>query len=422
MQKKLSNILPSGKAWLGIMAMALTVCFTACDKDDDDDVVPANEVPKSEDRILFSTTVTNPSGDSGSGYLQAVGKLEGGVNYTNSNALPLGFGSYPCVCKSGNIYVFPDYMGGTEMKLKRYILNDENKLELKGSMPLPANSSAAIVVEANDEKAYVCCQSLNLIITFNPKTMKEISRIDLTSLSNEGVSAYPGALYIRDGILYVGLEQYNAQWMPAENALEMALYNVADDKFIKKIRNTSLKLCGPTRPIDNQSIFEDEKGDIYINCTGSFGYIPTLNSGMARIRKGETEFDETYKFSFATTKVSGLSCDYVNVLLMCRYVGNGKMYAYGYAYALDPTNTNTYLARIGVPVLIDLYNKTAKVIEGLPRSNGHGVAMGRYGNKMVYGSANDEYNGFSTVDINTGEVETKVATVEGFPSFFCSVE
>ena len=409
MQKKLSNILPSGNAWLGIMAMALTVCFTACGNDDDDDVVPANEVPKSEDRILFSTTVTNPSGDSGSGYLQAVGKLEGGVNYTNTNALPLGFGSYPCVCKSGNIYVFPDYMGGTEMKLKRYILNDKNELELKGSMTLPANSSAAIVVEANTEKAYVCCQSLNLIITFNPKTMKEISRIDLTSLSNEGVSAYPGALYIRDGILFVGLEQYNAQWMPQENALEMALYNVSDDKFIKKIRNTSLELCGPTRPIDNQSIFEDEKGDIYINCTGSFGYIPTLNSGMARIKKGETEFDESYKFNFSTTKVSGLSCDYINVLLMCRYVGNGKMYTYGYAYALDPTNTNTYLARIGVPVLIDLYNKTAKVIEGLPRSNGHGVAMGRYGNKMVYGSANDEYNGFSTVDINlhSSTVSTK---------------
>ena len=165
----------------------------------------------------------------------------------------------------------------------------------------------------------------------------------------------------------------------------MALYNVSDDKFIKRIRNTSLGLCGPTRPVDNQSIFEDEKGDIYINCTGSFGYIPGFNSGIARIKKGQTEFDETYSINFAKTKVSGLSCDYLDVLMMCRYVGNGKMYAYGYAYALEPNNTNTYLARIGVPVLIDLYNKTAKVIEGLPRSNGHGVAMGRYGDKMVYG-------------------------------------
>ena len=289
-------------------------------------------------------------------------------------------------------------------------------------MALPANSGAAIVVEVSTEKAYVCCQSLDLLIAFNPETMTELSRIDVSNLRNEGVAAYPAALYIRDGILYVALEQYNAQWMPNENALEMALYKVSDDTFIKRIRNTSLGLCGPTRPVDNQSIFEDENGDLYVNCTGSFGYIPGLNSGIARIKKGQTEFDESYCINFAETQVAGLSCNYVNVLMMCRYTGEGKMYAYGFAPALDPTNTNTYTARIGVPLLVDLYNKTVKVIEGLPLSNGHGVAMGRHGNKMVYGSANNEYNGFSTIDITTGEIETKVATVEGYPSFFYSFE
>lgn len=115
----------------------------------------------------------------------------------------------------------------------------------------------------------------------------------------------------------------------------------------------------PTRPIDNQSIFEDENGDLYVNCVGSFGYIPGLNA---------------------------------------------------------------YIARTGVAILVDLYNKTIKVIDGLPHSNGHGVAMGKHGNKMVYGSANDEYNGFSTVDLTTGTVENKVVTVAGFPSFFYSFE
>lgn len=403
------------KHFLWVAAFAVTM--TACDKDDDN-----NLGDSSMGKILFSTTVTNPSGDSGSGYLQAVGALEGGVHYNNSNAIPLGFGSYPCVCKSGNIYVFPDYMGGTELKLRRCVLNDNNQLELKGTMLLPANSSAAIVVEASEEKAYVCCQSLDMIIAFNPKTMTELSRIDVSGLRNEGVSAYPAALYIRDGILYVALEQYNSQWMPQENALEMALYNVKDDSFIKKIRNTSIGLCGPTRPVDNQSIFEDEKGDIYVNCTGSFGYIPGFDAGIARIKKGQTEFDESYCINFTTTKVEGLRCDYLNILAMCRYVGNGKLYAYGFSYGLDPENPNTYIARIGVPVIVDIYNKTIKVIEGMPLSNGHGVAMGRHGNKMVYGSANDEYNGFSTVDLTTGKVETKVATVDGFPSFFYSFE
>ena len=394
---------------------ALAATFVACDKNEDE---PASASGK----ILFSTTVTNPSGDSGSGYLQAISEFSGGKNYDNSNAIPLGFGSYPCVCKSGSIYVFPDYMGGTELKLRRFVLNDNNVLELKGSMALPANSSAAIVVEANDQKAYVCCQSLDLIIAFNPTTMTEISRIDVSSLRNEGVSAYPGALYIRDGILYVALEQFNSQWMPVENAVEMALYNVADDSFIKRIRSTALGYCAPTRPIDNQSIFEDENGDLYINCIGSFGYIPGLNAGIARIKKGETEFDETYKFSITNTKVDGLKCDYLNILAMCRYTQNGILYAYGYAIGLDPDNTNTYIARTGIPVVVDIYKQTIKVIDGMPLSNGHGVAMGQHKGKMVYGSANDEYNGFSTVDLETGAVETKVITVAGFPSFFYSFE
>ncbi len=402
-----------------LMLAAVALSFAACDSSSD--VTPDNE-PTSLGRILFSTTVTNPDGSSGSAYLLTVNKLEGGINYTNANGMPLGFGSYPCVCQSGSVYVFPDYMGGTELKLKRFEMNSNNELELKGAMPLPANSSAAIVVEANNEKAYVCCQSLNMIIAFNPQTMQEISRIDVSNLSNEGVSAYPGALYIRDGILYVALEQYGSNWMPKENALEMALYNVSDDKFVKRIRNTSLNLCGPSRPVDNQSIFEDEKGDMYINCVGSFGYIPGLNAGMARIKKGQTDFDESYSMNFSEMKVNKLKCDYMNVLMMCRYTGNGKMYAYAYATGLDPENTNVYTARVGVPVLVDIYNKTVTVIEGLPLSNGHGVAMGRYGNKMIYGSANDEYNGFSAVDINTGVVETKLATVEGYPSFFYSFE
>ena len=401
------------KAFYLFLAAFATV-FSSCDDDD-------NESTSASGKILFSTTVTNPAGDSGSGYLQTISELGGGANYDNYNAISLGFGSYPCVCESGNIYVFPDYMGGSKLELKKYVLNSSNQLELKGTMPLPANSSAAIVVEANSKKAYVCCQSLDLIIVFNPETMTEISRIDVSSLRNDGVSAYPGALCIRDNILYVTLEQYNSQWMPVENSIELALYNVSDDSFIKRIRNTSLGYCGPSRPIDNQSIFVDENGDMYINCVGSFGYIPGLDAGIARIKKGETEIDENYKFNLSSATVDGLPCS-LNMIGKCQYTSDGIMYGYGYAIGLDPENTNTYTARTGVPVVVDLNKKTVKVIKGLPLTNGHGMAMGIHKGKIVYGSANDSYNGFCTYDPVTGDIETKAITVTGFPSFFYSFE
>lgn len=132
--------------------------------------------------------------------------------------------------------------------------------------------------------------------------------------------------------------------------------------------------------------------------------------------------DESYRFNLNSTKVDGLSCDYLNMLGKCQYISDGIMYAYGYATGLDPENTNTYTARTGVPVIVDLKEKTVKVIKGLPLSNGHGMAMGIHKGKIVYGSANDSYNGFCTYDPETGDIETKVITVSGFPSFFYSFE
>ena len=86
---------------------------------------------------------------------------------------------------------------------------------------------------------------------------------------------------------------------------------------------------------------------------------------------------------------------------------------------LEGKRMGVYIDEAAVGQLSD-YMSPVKIIDGLPRSNGHGVAMGLFGNKMVYGSANDEYKGFSTVDLTTGEVENKIVTVEGFPSFFYS--
>ena len=88
------------KHFLWVAAFALA--FTACDNDDD-----INGSESSVGKILFSTTVTNPSGDSGSGYLQAVGSLEGGTHYNNSNAIPLGFGRIPASARVATSICFP---------------------------------------------------------------------------------------------------------------------------------------------------------------------------------------------------------------------------------------------------------------------------------------------------------------------------
>ena len=68
-----------------LLISAVAMSFAACDDDDD---VKKND-NETSGKILFSTTVTNPDGSSGSGYLLTASNFEGGVNYTNSNAVPL---------------------------------------------------------------------------------------------------------------------------------------------------------------------------------------------------------------------------------------------------------------------------------------------------------------------------------------------
>ena len=65
---------------VAVMLGALTM--TSCSDDDDNNSTESVSAGK----ILFSTTVTNPDGSTGSGYLQAVSELEGGMLITDGFA------------------------------------------------------------------------------------------------------------------------------------------------------------------------------------------------------------------------------------------------------------------------------------------------------------------------------------------------
>lgn len=151
-------------------------------------------------------------------------------------------------------------------------------------------------------------------------------------LAHEGTTVSPAAMIIRDNYLYVGLSQFNSQYMPKESSVELALINTNNDQYEKTIRNKSHGVSVPTRPIDSNSIFMDEKGDIYISCMASFGLMPGFNAGIIRIKKGETEIDPDYCIRFDKTEIKGLSTKYAEYLGMLCYDKGGKLYAYANSY------------------------------------------------------------------------------------------
>ena len=392
-------------------AFALMCCLTACEKNDDP--TPAPQPSSIGGTLVMATTVLNPSGNSGSCYVQTLTDTAD-VSIDNNRAIPGGFGN-PFTVQGKNVYIFPDYMGQSKAALQRFVIDANHQLVKAGEMMLPAGSAASQVIEVNDHTAYVSCQNLGKVLVFDFKQMKQTGEIDLNSLSGAGVRVGPSCMIVRDGKVFIALSQFNAQWMPAKNSIEFAMVDAQTNRLEKHIKNESLGLAFPTRPIDSGTLFMDEKGDIYFACIGSFGLVPGINAGFARIKKGETDIDPTYSIRLDQTNIEGLNikADYVASL---KYAGNGIAYGHVSSNALDPSATaNPYSAKTSVAVAVDLYNKTITAIKGIPVSSPHGLAITKYNDVIIFGCSSDNATGFFYYDTKTKRARGPVIKTAGNP-------
>ena len=392
-------------------AFALMCCLTACEKNDKP--TPAPQPSRIGGTLVMATTVLNPSGNSGSCYVQTLTDTAD-VSIDNNRAIPGGFGN-PFTVQGKNVYVFPDYMGQSKAALQRFVIDANHQLVKAGEMMLPAGSAASQVIEVNDHTAYVSCQNLGKVLVFDFKQMKQTGEIDLNSLSGAGVRVGPSCMIVRDGKVFIALSQFNAQWMPAKNSIEFAMVDAQTNRLEKHIKNESLGLAFPTRPIDSGTLFMDEKGDIYFACIGSFGLVPGINAGFARIKKGETDIDPTYSIRLDQTNIEGrnIKADYVASL---KYAGNGIAYGHVSSNALDPSATaNPYSAKTSVAVAVDLYNKTITAIKGIPVSSPHGLAITKYNDVIIFGCSSDNATGFFYYDTKTKRARGPVIKTAGNP-------
>ena len=392
-------------------AFALMCCLTACEKNDDP--TPAPQPSSIGGTLVMATTVLNPSGNSGSCYVQTLTDTAD-VSIDNNRAIPGGFGN-PFTEQGKNVYIFPDYMGQSKAALQRFVIDANHQLVKAGEMMLPAGSAASQVIEVNDHTAYVSCQNLGKVLVFDFKQMKQTGEIDLNSLSGAGVRVGPSCMIVRDGKVFIALSQFNAQWMPAKNSIEFAMVDAQTNRLEKHIKNESLGLAFPTRPIDSGTLFMDEKGDIYFACIGSFGLVPGINAGFARIKKGETDIDPTYSIRLDQTNIEGrnIKADYVASL---KYAGNGIAYGHVSSNALDPSATaNPYSAKTSVAVAVDLYHKTITAIKGIPVSSPHGLAVTKYNDIIIFGCSSDNATGFFYYDTKTKRARGPVIKTAGNP-------
>ena len=384
-------------------ALAL-VAMPSCDKDTPSTPETAGG------RFLITTNVGNADGASGVSYFQTVEKMEGYID--NSQARPAGFGVPPIVIGQ-HIFVLPDYMGSTKSVLTHYVTDKKGNLSERGTLTLPANSGASNIVLASEEKAYLSMQNIGIVMEFNPTTMQKVRDIDLNALAQPEVRVAPGAMVVRDGLLFVGLNQFDSQWMPRLKQAEVAIIDTKAGKLLKKIVDTKHQLSFATRPIDAHSIFVNPKdGAIYLNCMGSWGFKPGFDGGILRIKKGETEFDADYALNIAQAKVENFNHT-LNYLATVRLGSDGKLYAMVASYELD-ASANPYLAKVMVPVCIDLEKRTVTYIPGVKPSNGL-AAVAEANGKIYFGVSNADDNGFYAYDLATQKITGLALRVQGFP-------
>lgn len=384
-------------------ALAL-VAMPSCDKDTPSTPETAGG------RFLITTNVGNADGASGVSYFQTVEKMEGYID--NSQARPAGFGVPPIVIGQ-HIFVLPDYMGSTKSVLTHYVTDKKGNLSERGTLTLPANSGACNIVLASEEKAYLSMQNLGIVMEFNPTTMQKVRDIDLNALAQPEVRVAPGAMVVRDGLLFVGLNQFDSQWMPRLKQAEVAIIDTKSGKLLKKIVDTKHQLSFATRPIDAHSIFVNPKdGAIYLNCMGAWGFKPGFDGGILRIKKGETEFDADYALNITQAKVENFNHT-LNYLATVRLGSDGKLYAMVTSYELD-ASANPYLAKVMVPVCIDLEKRTVTYIPGVKPSNGL-AAVAEANGKIYFGVSNADDNGFYAYDLATQKITGLALRVQGFP-------
>lgn len=363
--------------------------------------------------LLVVTSIADQSGTGGSSFVQTVDLDQASVN--NAGAWEQTF--YPYASIHGDDVIVTQHLYGDQMV--RYVRGGDGQLTEAGRMNLPPGSLGSSVVYASSTKAYVALTYAGRILIFDPRTMTPEGEIDLTTL---GIARNPGnpddrnpepaTLHIRDGRLYVGLQQLVTAFASADGA-DIAIFDVATDTFEKVIHDP--RTAAPGRYGYNDSMFVDEAGDLYVYAVASFGFVPGQTGGILRIRAGETEFDPDYfvDISDAEVDVPGGRVSFMNGF---GYGGGGWAYAIAEVPAMGSNPPNYAADRNFQPVRIHLATGAIEVLP-LPASNGIASGVTRHGDHILFGLSTVSGVGIYRYDPTTGTASTSpVVSTVGDPT------
>jgi hypothetical protein len=377
------------------MLLLAASCFVACDKNN-------NDVPDVSGSVKIVLALSMDANETQVGYIVPVSEsqLTGGGAVALALAHEVYSEPYVEILKDWAFYIPNPYQAPV---VRRYTRQDDGSLQPSGMITLSGNSMAGLsdILFLSDTKAYASMMLENKIIIFNPTTLQKIGEIDLAKPEyglNGSSTPNPLGMMARDGKVFVGCLELSSPPLSNDGAYMIIIDAATDspEKFISDQRGTGATFFG------NHGMYIDEKGDIYVLCYASYGYMPGQKSGFLRIKKGQTDFDPSYFFNITDMEIPGIQGGHV-VLTNFLYDHNGTAYMFGQnpTYASNPIDyVNDLLIQ---SFKINLYDQTVTPLD-LPRSNSYSYSIIRYGDLILFGLATQSAGaGYFSYNPATGE-------------------
>ena len=129
---------------------------------------------------------------------------------------------------------------GGEQTLYKYSIDDKGRISSVpvASLSFPGSPNVVELIFASETKAYaVTCASRGQLIVINPSTMKIIREIDLSPYAEEDNDPDAGNGIVRDGKLFLPLNQTKAMKELVRTSAQIAVIDIASDKVEKVIKD-----------------------------------------------------------------------------------------------------------------------------------------------------------------------------------------
>lgn len=216
----------------------------------------------------------------------------------------------------------------------------------------------------------------------------------------DSLVAWPTSMVVSNNKVFVSFYTLHARGdfsTPSTDTAFVAVYSYPELAFEKYIKDTRL---GPLGIYGNANgLIETESGDLYGFSAASYASGFTTqdkNSGIIRIKAGETEFDQDYLFDFESA--TG------NKLAFFEYIGNGKAIGRMIVEDTDLWGVFNVVNPICKLVIIDLEGKTATEVANVPL---HG---GQYDTPVLVEDGKVYMNITTPTDAHIYEIDPTTAT------------